>query len=206
MLQFSCRCCGVSFYLNILQRSFQIVATFSAVPWGDWKRGTFLHFLGSFFSVNSSLTLIQTELLHNGPYIKFCFTHNLLTPIILYGSLVGQSSRQSHRLQPGDLTKNALNATSLSGLSGESKHVLLGFLPPASSTKWKRHNLVWQGSHSSESGGFIWRKEASASAIRALQFMFYDDFVEIVSPPPQKTQSFVFVSMWVWEGHSVLGN
>lgn len=43
----------------------------------------------------------------------FGHKYNSLT-LILYGSLAGQSSRPSPRLQPDGLTRNALNATSLS--------------------------------------------------------------------------------------------
>lgn len=118
---------------------------------------------------------------------------------------VDQSSRVSRRLQPGDRTRNALDATSLFGLSGVTKHVQLGFsLLPLLLPHERDPTLSDKGSHSSyRSGLFAGRKKKKnvcsfyQSSSVCVLWCIVQTLWKPFASPVENTKCFVFLSTFV---------
>lgn len=115
-----------------------------------------------------------------------CATHHTLALFLPW--LVDQSSCVSRWLQPGDLTRNALNATSLFGLSGVTKHVQLGFsLLPLLLPQERDPTVSDRGVILVKEVGCLWEKESLLLLSEQFSFLFYNVLCRLCGnclPPP----------------------
>lgn len=95
----------------------------------------------------------------------------------------------SQQLQPGDLTTNSFNATSLFGLSGVTKHIQPGFFClPLPLPHESGGGIILQ-----KEVGCVWGKRNSVCVLWCIVQPLCSLFASLI----ENTKCFVFVSAWV---------